>query len=192
MKVIYPISSQVIQVKLKRCLLLSTSLILVIALAGCLNGGDGGGGGGYGTVAPVSDLIIDEDDIQDWYFLDPWTHEVPVESYQDLAVVMIADSPDLATADHVIMIIVFELDGYEGANETFDHLSQFYSSEHALEPLDIGSDGFAVQVDDQIHLVFKKYRYVSLTIYTSLGEVALSLAELIEIAETQEQKITYG
>lgn len=165
---------------------------LSVALAGCLGGDDGnGGGGGYTTTIPVEDLIVEESDLQGWYFFGPSGFDIEIGGSEDVAIVLIFDNENILEANHTMSIGVFEMAGTVQAGEAYQDLKVEYQGNYTITGMDVGAEGFWAEVDETTHLVFTKYRYITIMIYAPIGGEPLTIEELIDIAEIQAEKLVY-
>ena len=168
------------------------ALIVLMAFSGCLGNGDNGGDGGYNINTPVSELIVTQSDLSGWNSWEGSGYAFPVVDYEEGAMHYFIDAGDYSDANHSLVVFLMELDGFEGANETYQAILADHEGD-GVEPIDLGTEGFYFQTDggDSVQIFFKKYRYVAAIYYIHLDGELLSIQELQDIGEIQQDKIQY-
>ncbi len=171
------------------------AVLLLVSFSACLgDGGDDGANGdgdGYGITLPVSDLILSDEDLSGWYSWSGSSVDYPVEDYNDHAVAFFIDSVDSSQANHSMVLLIMEFDGYDDANDSYDLIVSNMDQQYELHPVDVGTEGFYITEGNHTSAFFKKYRYVTVLHYTPLTGDALSLSEILSMAQTQSDNIVY-
>jgi hypothetical protein len=170
-----------------------STFALSVVLAGCLGGDNGdGGGGGYTTTIPVEDLIVDESDLEGWFLFSSSGFDIEIGGSEDVAIVLLFDSESILEANHTMSIGLFQMAGTVQAGEAYQELKAEYQGNYTITEIDVGPEGFWAELDETTHLIFTKYRYITIMIYAPIGGEALTIEELIDIAEIQAEKLVYN
>ncbi|MFP4169700.1 MAG: hypothetical protein ACLFUV_01565 [Methanomassiliicoccales archaeon] len=178
----------------RRALVLALAVLIVAGFSGCLDGDDGGDGGdgGYNITSPVSELIVGESDFPEWHSWEGEGYATPVDDYEDFAVDHFIDAENRSEANNSMVVLLMEFDGFEDANGTYDRIL----AEHEMDdpqPIELGSEGSYFESNDgeSIQIFFKKYRYVTAVYYNNLAGDPISIQELKELVEIQQDKIHF-
>jgi len=88
----------------------------------------------------VADLILSVEEFPGWNVISSTEHMGDVGEFEDVAVVNIIDAENLTSAEHYIMISLFEINNTEDSEAAYQLIKQEYENQTTINVIDVGTD----------------------------------------------------
>jgi len=180
--------------------LLLCLVLVIVALTGCLGGGDDGGdqgdGGNGDTGDNAADLIVSEDDLPaGWYSsnetqVNEGNYLALQDDFGSLAIAYFSNSEDVSNSTEFLIIWVLDIDDTTSADHEYDSMKDQADMSSTTQPLGVGDEGFYIDENGDgtnMTMCFRNGDVCVLINY--FADTPLSLSQVIDLAEIQNDKL---
>ncbi len=186
-------------------------VLIIVALTGCLGGGDtvddggddqgdGGDGGDSGddTGGNAGEMIVTEDDLPTGWFYFNFTEVYGFDypawqgDFGSVAIMYFSDSEDVWNSSTEFLIVgVMDFDDVTAANYWYDAMKNVAENEDTVYNLGVGDEGFYVDNDGDGSDIAMYFRNGDVCVFMNYysDDTPLGINEIIDLAEIQNGKI---
>ncbi len=181
--------------------LLLCLVLVIVALTGCLGGGDDGGdqgdGGNGDTGDNAADFIVSEDDLPAGWYSFNWTQIYGVDypawqgDFGSFAIAYFSDSEDVWNSTEFLIIGVLDFDETTSADYWYDTMKDQYDISSTTQPLWVGDEGFYIDENGDGTDMIMYFRNGDVCVFIDYyaDDTPLSLSQVIDLAEIQNDKL---